>query len=383
MRQYNEEVDNRIIEILHKNGEITFGKLKKDVEVCLQHTISFETYSNRLNAMIEHSINQSRYAIQPILQKRDEGRGKNVSYSLTKNAKIRCDLKLPIMKVEESIEKAYRLLFYYIIFFHTQTRKLKDEATYNAFLEKLRISKTELEYQGRNVVKDKDGKHNLFEYINWIHAQSKIRFIQKHYLEGSENEGKYEYFFMLPGISPSEFKKIREPGLVYHELYFTKDEVIQYFALLEKCNLIKKLQSYHLIILNEERYTIVDDSLTDILLECWTLYSHVTMYLSYKWQGICRPLDEEKVWYEHLWGKSRGNKWFVYCNNRRSEYKRTASQGEKIHTQERISYEKTEIIKKFESINNNHVKTINDYSYFIDPLLNVVYPEFLRKEFNQ
>ena len=43
---------------------------------------------------------------------------------------MRYNLKLPIMKVEEYIEKAYRLLFYYIIFFHTKTIKLKDEDEY-------------------------------------------------------------------------------------------------------------------------------------------------------------------------------------------------------------------------------------------------------------
>lgn len=85
MRRYNEEIDKTIIEILHEKGERTYGKLKEDVEKSIKYTISFETYSNRLNAMVEPSNNkQSRYAIRPVLQKRDEWhRGKPVFYSLT------------------------------------------------------------------------------------------------------------------------------------------------------------------------------------------------------------------------------------------------------------------------------------------------------------
>lgn len=48
-----------------------------------------------------------------------------------------------------------------------------------------------------------------------------------------------------------------------------------------------------------------------------------------------------------------------------------------------INWEKSEIIKKFELIKKEHTETIKDYSYFINPLLNVIYPQFLRKEFNQ
>ena len=253
-----------LIEILFNNGKVSSGELKKLLDqYLLNHNYnktSPDTYWARLRQLTSSYNNkQSKYVIQPVLQKMDEGRGKNVFYWLTKDAKIRYELKLPIMKVEESIEKAYRLLFYYIIFFHTQTIKLKDEDEYYAFLDKLSIKKNELEYQGKAIVKDKDVKYKIFESTNWIHGQSKIRFIQKHYLEGSENEGKYEYFYILPGISPSEFRRIRKPGLVYQELDFTKDEVIQYFELLEKYNLIKRLQLYPLMVLNEERYIILDE----------------------------------------------------------------------------------------------------------------------------
>ena len=387
MKPYHEHIDKMLIEILYNHGKVSSGELKKLLDQCLlnhgYNKTAPDTYWARLRQLTSlYSNRDSKYVIQPVLQKIDEGRGKKVFYFLTEDAKIRCELKLPIMNVEESVEKAYRLLFYYIIFFYNPTRKLKDENNYNVFLDKLRISKNELEYQGRNIVKDKDSKENI-ESTHWIHGQSEIRFIQNHYLEGSENEGKYEYFYMLPGISPSEFKTIKQPGLVYQKLNFKKDDIIQYFKLLEKLNLIKKLQSYPLIILNEERYIIVDDSLKDILLECWTLQSHIFWYLVYRWQGIRRPKDEEIIWYKHFYGETRSEEWFLHCNHIRTKYMKYSTQEEKKQTQERLHWEKLEIIKKFELIKKEYAKTIYDYSYFIDPLLNVVYPIFLRKEFKQ
>jgi hypothetical protein len=378
LRQYNEEIDNTIIEILYQEGERTFGKLKKDLEKSIKHTLSFETYSFRVNAMSKPYRKESRYAICPVLNKRDEGRGKNVFYTLTRNAKTRCDLALPILKTNSIIEKAYRLLFYYITFFYNKTRKLKDEKDYNDLLEKLRISKNELEYQGRAIFKD-----NFYQLTQWIHAQSEIRFTRKDYLNGSRKEEQYEYEYMLPGISPSEFRTNRESGHIYQHINFSKGEVIQYFKLLENQNLIRKIKSLQLEILNEARYTIVDNLLIELLADCSTLATHVNIYLEYTWKGIRKPKSNEILWYQELWGKSRSNKWFVQCNNIRREYQKKNKNKVLKETQERIDWDKSEIIKKFGSLNKNHTKTIYDYSFFIDPLLNVVYPFFLRKEFNQ
>ena len=375
MRQYNEEIDKTIIEILHKNGERTFGKLKEDVEKSLTHTISFETYSNRLNAMVEPYIEQSRYAIQPILQKRDEGRGKNVSYFLTKHAKIRCDLQLPILKSESMTETAYRLLFYYIIFYYTPNIKLKDDYEYNALLEKLHIKKNELEFVGNSVFDE-------FKITKWTHAKSEIEITRKDFLQPSGNEGTYEYFYMLPGISSTEFQGIRERGLPYQKLKITEDEIKQSFRLLENQNLIKVIP-YYLEFLNQERYMIVDNVLKELLADCWTLQSHVFTYLEYRWQSLSKPTNEEKVWYEHLWGKYRSNQWFIECNNSRRDYQKENKNQLLKETQEMIDWEKSEIRKTFASIKEKYSKTIKDYSYFIYPLLNVVYPGFLRKEFKQ
>jgi hypothetical protein len=333
-----------------------------------------DTYWERLKQMTSSSSKkQSKYAIQPILQKMDEGRGKKVFYSLTKNAKIRYDLQLPIFRTESKNEMAYRLLFYYIVFFYNQRIKLKDEQEYNELLEKLRINKNKLG------VLNSDFKE--FKITKWTHP-SDIEFTRKEFHLHTEKEGRCEYFYMLPGISPFEFKKIKESPLSYEQLNFTKNEVTQYFELLEKQNLIKKIKLKELVYLDEQRYKIKDDSFRELLADCWTLQSHVLIYFEYIWKVIHKPEDEERIWHEHLWGKNRSNKWFIECNNTRREYQRKNNNHILKETKDRIEWEKSEIIKKFESMKKAHTKTINDYSYFIDPLLNVVYPRFLRKEFN-
>lgn len=84
-----------------------------------------------------------------VLEKRDEGRGKNVFYSLSKDAKIRYKLNLPVMKDEITIEKGYRLLLFYIVFYQNQNRKFKDKNEYNALLEKLHINKKDPVFSSR------------------------------------------------------------------------------------------------------------------------------------------------------------------------------------------------------------------------------------------
>jgi hypothetical protein len=375
LRQYNEEIDKTIIEVLYKKGERAFGKLKEDVEKSIKHTISFETYSYRLNAMLKPYAKESRYTIQQILQKRDEGRGKNVFYSLTRDAKIRTDLRLPILKSDTIIEKAYRLLFYYIVFHYTPSISLKDDIEYIALLEKFHIKENELESGGKAVFDE-------FKIMKWTHAKSEIEITRKDFLQPSGKEGRYEYSYMLPGISPTEFHDISERGLPYQKLKITKDEIKLSFRLLENQNLIKIIP-YYLEFLNQERYVIVDNSLRELLADCWTLQSHVFTYLEYCWQSMSKPTNKEKIWFERLWGKNRTNKWFMYCHNIRKEYQIENRNQLLKETKERIEWEKSEIIKKFESIKKDHAKTINDYSYFINPLLNVIYPEFLRSELNK
>jgi hypothetical protein len=341
-----------------------------------------DTYWKRLKKLCSTSnTEQSKYVIEPVIIRYEDIqpgniRGTNVFYRLTKTARMRYELQLPILKSESKIENAYRLLFYYIVFYYNPTKKLKNEHEYNELLDKLYINKNELKLLSTSDFKE-------FKITKWTHPESEIEFTRKDIPLASGTKEISEYNYMLPGISPLEFHTIKESGLPYQPLNLTQDKVTQYFELLEKHKLINRIKLKQLEYLNEERYTIVDNSLKALLADCWSLQSHVLTYVEYYWTSVSKPTKEEKIWFEHLWGKNMSNQCFIDCNNRRREYQKKKHNPKSKETSDRINDEKIQIIDKFEYIKNTYSGALNDYSYFIDPLLNVVYPEFLRKEFSQ
>ena len=149
--------------------------------------------------------------------------------------------------------------------------------------------------------------------------------------------------------------------------------------------MIKKIKLKELLYLDKEIeiYTFFNNSLRELLADCSTLQSYIHTYFEYIWKSTRKSTDEERIWFEHLWGRKRSNQWFIECNNIRREYQKENKNQVLKETQDRIDCEKLEIVNTFESIKIEHTETINDYSYFINPFLNVIYPEFLRKEFNR
>jgi len=393
--QYKEDIDKKIIEIMYKEEEEerTFRELEDRLRSRLDK-FSYETYSNRLKQLSkvpteeEHNTEQSRYAIQPVLNRRDEkGRGGKVYYSLTKTARIRCDLDLPILNSETMIEKAYRILSRSLAFENSPFRKFKDENAYNIFLQKLGIKENELHLDG------KPGYNkNFYKVTKLIHQQSAIKFSQTEYLEGSKNYGKSEYSYQLPGISINEFiannKSEESAGLAYGHLDFNEDEAIEYFKLLEGKGLIEKLtRSRYLTILNEEdRYIFVDnnkkdtDKLQEFFRQCWLLHGSVTLYLIQKWKCIQPPTDEERVWYEHLWGKYRSDQIINSCYENRTKFNKSKNlKSEKEDIQKLLKSQRRVLQRNFESIKDTYSDIIDDdYSYLANPLLNLVYPQFFR-----
>ena len=397
MRQYNEEIDKKIIEILYEEGrELTFRELEDRLKRRLDK-FSYETYSNRLKQLSkvvvaeekDNDKEQSKYAIQPVLNRRDEkGRGGKVYYSLTKQARIRCDLKLPLLNSESITEKAYRVLSRSLTFENSPYRQLKDVHEYQRFLQKLGINENELRLDGKPGY-----NRNLYKVTNFIHQESGIKFSHTEYLEGSENPGEWEYHYQLPGISSKEFiannDSEKSKGLAYGHIDFNQDdEVNEYFKLLENKGLIKKLtRSRYLTILNEEdRYILVDNNnkkdtnkLKEFFRQCWLLHSSVTLYLIQKWKCIQPPTDEERVWYEHLWGKDRTEQIINGYYEIRTRFNKSKNaKSEKEDIQKLLKYQKIGLQRKFKSIKNTYPDIIEDYSFLANPLLNLIYPQFFR-----
>jgi hypothetical protein len=397
--QYKEKIEKKIIEILYKDGgELTFGKLEDRLKPHLDNNkFSYKTYSNRLKQLSKlpeeennNDDQSSRYAIQPVLNRRDEkGRGGKVYYSLTKTARIRCDLDLPILNSETMIEKAYRILTRLLAFENSPYRKLKNVNEYNTFLQKLGINEIELQLVGKPGYNNKD----FYQVSKWIHLDSGIKISSIEYLEGSDNYGKDEYSYQLPGISIKEFitnnESEKSKGLAYGHLDFKEDdEVNKYFKLLEDRRLIEKvIRSRYLITLNEDdRYIFVDnnnkkdsDKLREFFRKCWLLHGSVTVYLYQKWKSIQPPTDEERVWYEHLWGKDRSDQIINSCYQIRIKFNKSKNvKLEKEDIQKLLKSQLIGLQREFKSIKKAYSDIIEDYSYLANPLLNQVYPQFFR-----
>ena len=378
MRSYNESIDKLIIELLYHSNELTFGQLEEQLKPNLEH-FSYKTYSKRLNAMSKPKKDKdSRYAIQPVLIKRDLGRGSNVFYSLTKNARTRCDLKLPIMKSDSLVEKAYRILLRSIAFEHSPYRILKDENEYNSFLQKFLINKNELQLDGD----DNDVNKNPYRVTKLIHQQSGIKINYLKHLEESDNYGDFEYYYKLPGISIRDFVANYNPGLPYGHLSFKEDQVNEYFKLLENKGLIEKAKYFTSLTPDEEeRYNIVDkkdNRFKKFLKECWLLQGSTAIYPIPKWRGINKPTEEEKIWYEELWGKQRTKQMLTSYSTYRITFKKNKNKQVEKEIQTQLISHKLALKNKFEKIQNEYPDIINAYSYLVDPLLNLVYPQFLR-----
>jgi hypothetical protein len=416
LKPYHDNIDKTIIQILYKNEKLSSRKLKNELDDALSKDGYNETAPDtywgrlrRLTAIIESSSSsssdnkqqdkqqhQSKYAIQPVLIRHEEIRegnlrGANVYYSLAKHARIRCDLHLPILDKETRIEKAYRLLSRSLAFENSPYRQMKDENEYQRFLQKLGINENELRLDG----KPAGYNRNLYKVTNLIHQESGIKFSHTGYLEGSENPGEWEYHYQLPGISIKEFiannnESEKSKGLAYGHIDFNQDdEVNEYFKLLENKRLIEKIKSKYLITLNEEdRYVFVDsnndkkdttDRLKEFFRKCWLLHGSVTVYLVQKWKCIQGPTDEERVWYEHLWGKDRSDQIINSYYQIRTKFNKSKNvKSEKEDIQKLLKSQKISLHRKFTSIKNIYQDIIEeDYSYLANPLLNSVYPQFL------
>ena len=142
-------------------------------------------------------------------------------YSLTKNARIRFDLHLPILNRETKDEKAYRTISRYLAFENSPFRKFKDVNEFNLLLKKLGIKKNELRLDG------KPYNRNFYKVSNLIHQESGIKFSHIEYLEESENYGMSEDYYQLLGISINEFitnnnESEKSVGLAYGHLDFNE-----------------------------------------------------------------------------------------------------------------------------------------------------------------
>ena len=144
--KYNITIDNAIIDLLkNENGIIGSSELRSRIKESMGRKISPDTFYSHLNVLVNHKI----------LNRQDEGRGKGVLYSLTKNAKRMLELNLLGADWERInlFRRIYEKFFLYEVL-HDPLFILRSEQEFDRFLFDLGVKRQNLEggriSEGRN-----------------------------------------------------------------------------------------------------------------------------------------------------------------------------------------------------------------------------------------
>jgi DNA-binding PadR family transcriptional regulator len=358
------------------NRSLTCRQLYDGVTAILHTRLSHGTFNEQLKKMVE---NRS-------LHKNDTGvKGKKVFYWLTE--KGRKGFKLKIQEKIDLREKAYQLLLSYfgpagppILPINHGRNILENEKELEQFLSKEFNLSTK--YLKVDSVRYTEDKYRVTRMIEPIHN---IQINRIDHLKGSKRlEGKYEYRYILPGISVREaLRGIREEGispLEYIRPSVSQPLLEEWFELLVKESLIKKIMAFH----GESRFDIVDSELKGFLEHCWNIFGIASFTMNFIWKNARKPTEEESQWCEMFWGKWLTNNYMnAFYTKRKTLPQRKDKKGYYETPKDIEGYIRNwgyrGIVEQFQSLNEKYSRVIDNYSALSDMLIKMVYPEFLHK----
>src|ERR687888_431353 len=139
--QYDNQMDNAIVDELASHGSISYLELIDRVVKLRGKTMSFETFNFHLKKMLKENI----------LKKDDKGRGKQVFYSLTEDAKKQRHLNILGVNPQQLLfRRIYEKLFFYEIF-HTPLIIISSQVDFNKILAELKVDIKDLRIVYRDV----------------------------------------------------------------------------------------------------------------------------------------------------------------------------------------------------------------------------------------
>jgi hypothetical protein len=351
-------------------------KLSTDI---LHKTISYRDFKLCVEKMTkdgdlrEYEMVDSKRNIKPKL------------YSQTQKARARYRLRIK----QETIgltEKAYQLLLMYRAFedapvlptSYDQNILENDEKLENFLAMEFGLSTSDF------MVNSVGHNRDLYRVTHMVRKvpEPDIRYSRIDYLMGSGRlDGKYHYRYKLPGISVREFLRGMHGGQALEHLprFLSQPEVEEYFHLLEQEGVIKRILVFH----DESRYDLVDKDLRLFLKDCWVVHGIACIVMHDIWKLVRKPTEEEREWYEMLWGKQRTT---VHLNRDYQKLKarekdpnkkgyRKVSEAEQAQI---INWGFKGILEHFEKMKEKHVTTIQNHQEISYILLKMVYPQFLQ-----
>lgn len=364
--------------------EITGYGLHKMVAKILHKNISNRDFESHVEKLVkDQELNR--------IEVKDSNRNiKPQYYTQTEKARMRHRLKIE-HEITGKREKAYQLLLLYCAFneapalpVNYDRNILEDEKSLERFLsEEFGLSKDDfkLESIGHN--------RDLYTVTRFVKKPPipNIRYVKVEYLKGSKQlQGKYEYRYILPGISIREFLHgIKEGQALEHiPQSMSQLEVEECFRLLLQEGLIEQVLIFH----GELRYDLVDNDLREFLQECWVIHGISSITMNFIWKNARMPTGDERKWYEILWGQHTAQIHFV--NNHESLKVKERDTKKKGYRKVPVEIESTikdwgykPLAEHFTKLNKQYSNIIQKYPLLSDMLMNMVFPEFLRNLINK
>lgn len=343
-----------------------------------------------------------RYLVSPVLLKQDSERGKKIFYSLSNNARIRLNLKLPILREESAREKAYQLFLNFMAFQNVSTDDSKSvklsEEEFEHFLQKIHVSRTELKQISvkkrivhRQIRTPKNELMMVREPVKVTafskeQHQSDIIIYRIDYLHNSEKDDSFYYTYQLPGISIDEVLSYDQTGRAFWHNKLTRYVATEYFQLLEEERLVKHIRSPVLLYLDEVRFEIANNALRGFIISCTYLLTLSIERMHLTWKNFRPPKVEEEKWFSIFWGKTKTK---IILEELRQYRLKQEHQLQQLPFEERKSrrdQQKKEIMRfekgmqiRLNKIEKDYSQVLADYAFLADVLLEWIYPSLLRE----
>ena len=299
-------------------------------------------------------------------------------YSLTKKAKQ--EKQLAVLGVDEKTlrrRKLFQLIFFLEI--SKPTYEILSEKKFDNLLNEIGITREELHVEQTNKNPDR-----IMTWFDPIGAQNNILVLKEEY----PKKNHIIYRYRLPGFSLTDILKKRKVDkktlvvtssrLVFDYLDLSRKEVEEAIESLLKVELIKPVMLFR----GKTRYFIPDvpnEGFRETIEKCWVIHGDVTSILSYIWDYIRPPKKEEIDWMRQVYTEHDVKIMVADAfNSRKSFDKHPKKEGYMLAVNDCIRVFKNRINN--EIVTEKYSKIIQKNGIFIDYLLELVYPTFLREE---
>lgn len=355
MTRYDHDIDHTIISYLYKNEKANFSQILRHVEAS-RPRISRKVLSSHLKRLEEDKI----------IQRERARLGYPRFYKLTKLALQQKSLGIPVLAKSKRERRASVLDRGDIEDPGIRTKRMYQLLFFIASSGAGRLKPNPKPEPGDIGLYGADGKLSAYSYykISGVGASDfSVRPVEIIGQAGALTD-------VVADLSPSEISSL-------FELLSSAD----------KPKLIKPIDD----IGGEIRYGIANEPLKEYISDCWVLFPFVRWRMEETWQYIRQPLSSDEVqWYEFFYGKVKSTSFFIRAHEIRKSSK----------ADRRIKEHYTKHIRTLDDSIRHHLEgwrdekgtttrpgiyqkygknVMNEYKFPAKVLLDMVYPNFLRK----